>query len=93
MLYNVVLIYRRFGRIYNLHISGRGDCFLHAFMLPVLLLDTEDGGNTFFRNVSTLLPHYRTPYPRRQYCPQSPILEPQIFQDDITLFISIIFKY
>jgi hypothetical protein len=41
--------------------------FLIAHSLRGLLFDSEDGGNTFVRNVSGLVPNYTALPPRRSY--------------------------
>jgi hypothetical protein len=40
-----------------------------ACFLLCLLSEPEDGGGTFVRNVSELLPDYTGLHPRRQYSP------------------------
>jgi hypothetical protein len=42
-------------------------CLLHAGFLLDLLFNSEDGGNTFFQNITEFLLDYTASYPKRQY--------------------------
>jgi hypothetical protein len=64
-----VVVNRRFGGTYRLHLQGRiswpATCFHAGILLG--LFDPEDGRDVFLRNVGRLSTNYTALYPRRQY--------------------------
>jgi hypothetical protein len=65
----VVIVYRRFGPIFNGQKSK-------SFLLRLLTL--EDGSNTSSRNVGKQLPHDATYYPRRAQISSTSRQKPEI---------------
>jgi hypothetical protein len=58
----LIEVYQSFGETYCLHLQGsRVDLLLDYFL--GLLIDIEDEGNMFFRNIGKL-PDYTASYPR-----------------------------
>jgi hypothetical protein len=61
-----------FGGTYRLHLQRRrvsSACsLLHAGFLLGLLIDPEDGGDIFLRNIDFPLPDYMALYSRREHC-------------------------
>jgi hypothetical protein len=75
-LHILMEVYWRFGGTYSLHpqvrrvrsVSQANKAVLIVscwFFLLGLLVDFENGGSRFLRNVNMLLPHYTGSYPRR----------------------------